>query len=359
MMLRIIFFAFNIFILIFLKANSLEEVKFNEHIKKEPFIEKQPNKKIASIKWEKTFNKNKSPLYWEKLDKDAKIPSNDFIKFANNYKKAFKVKSLDRSVIVDETYYPEISHYVPNGYVSYDQKLLTTSLRTISKLRFCDGKNFEYKCADGILNIDLNLISTDKFSLNTKYSLQSISDRGTKFGEESSIGFKIARQVHQNWSIAFGGENVIHLDKDIDLGRNFYLISSIYKKLGSSNKDNPSILFINAGIGSDFYGYKGNGFLWRSPCLGEPNLTGDDKNNCSWGPIGSIALAANDRITFVNEWFGYSYGSGISIKPFKEGHIILSLYATDFIKGFPKYAKEHCPNKECDTRFYGNISVSF
>ena len=36
------------------------------------------------------------------------------------------------------------------------------------------------------------------------------------------------------------------------------------------------------------------------------------------GPIGSIALALNDRITFVNEWFGYSYGSGVSIKPLKE-----------------------------------------
>ena len=93
--------------------------------------------------------------------------------------------------------------------------------------------------------------------------------------------------------------------------------------------------------------------------MGKPNLTGDDKNNCSWGPIGSIALALNDRITFVNEWFGYSYGSGVSIKPFKEKNIVLSLYATDFIKGFPKYAEEHCPNKDCDSRFYGNISVSF
>jgi len=359
MILRIIFFAFNIFILIFLKANSLEEFKFKEHLKKEPFIERKSDQKIASLKWEKTVNKNNTHLYWEKVDEDTKIPSIESSNFANTYKKAFKVKSLDRSVIVDEIFYPEISHYVPNGYVSYDQKLLTTSLRTISKLRFCDGKNFEYKCADGILNIDFNLISTDKFSLDSKFSLQSISDRGTKFGEESSMGFKIAKEVNPNWSIAFGGENIIHLDKDIDLGRNFYFIASTHKKLGPSKKDIPSILFINAGIGSDFYGYKGNGFLGRTPCLGEPNLTGDDDNNCSWGPIGSIALAPNDRITFVSEWFGYSYGSGFSIKPFKERSIVLSLYATDYIKGFPKYAKEHCPNNDCDTRFYGNISLSF
>ena len=311
------------------------------------------------IKWENVDFGIKNQLKWKRIDQETinKLVENN--SKTNNLKKNIKVKSLDRSLKINNIYYPEISHYVPNGYVSDSDKFLTTSLRTISKLRFCDGKNFEYKCADGILNIDFNLISTDKFSFNSKYSLQSISNRGTKFGEESSIGFKIAKQLNPNWSIAFGGENIIHLDKDIDLGRNFYLISSTYKKLGSSNKDNPSILFINAGIGSDFYGYKGNGFLWRAPCLGEPNLTGDDKNYCSWGPIGSVALAPNDRITFINEWFGYSYGTGFSIKPFKEGTIVLSLYATDFIKGFPKYAEEHCPKNECDTRFYGNISLSF
>ena len=358
-MLKIIFFIFNILILAFLRVSSHEEFKFLGNIKKEPFINENLDKKIASLKWEKVINEIKSPLYWEKVDDTTKIPNIEFSNISNNYKKSYKVKSLDRSVTVNNIQYPEISHYVPNGYVSDNQKFLTTSLRTISKLRFCDGKNFEYKCADGILNIDFNLINTDKFSFNSKYSLQSISNRGTKFGEESSIGFKIAKQVNPNFSIAFGGENILHLDKDIDLGRNFFLITSTYKKLGTFKKDNPSILFINAGIGSDFYGYKGNGFLWRAPCLGEPNLTGNDKNNCSWGPIGSIALATNDRITFVNEWFGYSYGSGVSIKPLKESNIVLSLYATDFIKGFPKYAEEHCPNNTCDPRFYGNISVSF
>ena len=317
------------------------------------------SKKNNLLDWEKVNNNIKNKLRWE--DTDQSFINNLIENSAKEIilKKNIQVKALDRSVTINSIPYPEISHYVPNGYVSDRDKFFTTSLRTISKLRFCDGKNFEYRCADGILNIDFNLISTDKFSFNSKYSLQSISNRGTQFGEESSIGFKIARQLNPNWSIAFGGENIIHLDKDIDLGRNFYLISSSYKKLGSSNKDNPSILFLNAGIGSDFYGYKGNGFLWRAPCLGEPNLTGNDKNNCSWGPIGSFAFAPNDRITFINEWFGYSYGSGFSIKPFKERNIILSLYATDFIKGFPKYAKEHCPNNECDTRFYGNISLSF
>ena len=111
--------------------------------------------------------------------------------------KNIQVKALDRSVTINSIPYPEISHYVPNGYISDYQKSFTTSLRTISKLRFCDGKNFEYKCADGILNIDFNLLSTENFSFNSKFSLQSISNRGTSFGEESSIGFKIAKNTRR------------------------------------------------------------------------------------------------------------------------------------------------------------------
>ncbi len=318
-----------------------------------------PSKENKPLYWEDENIEIKNILKWEKIDQNILNQSIENENKSKIYKKNIQVKALDRSVTINNTQYPEISHYVPNGYISDDTKSLTTSLRTISKLRFCHGRNFEYKCADGILNIDFNLLSNENFSFNPKFSLQSISNRGTNFGEESSIGFKFARKLTPYWSLGFGGENIIHLDESIDLGRNYYFIASTFRKIGSSNKDNPSILFINAGVGSDFYGYKGNGFLWRAPCLGEPNLTGNNKNNCSWGPIGSIALAANDRITFVNEWFGYSYGTGVSIKPLKKENIVLSLYVTDFIKGFPKYAKEHCHNNKCDPRFYGNISLSF
>lgn len=359
-MLRTFLYILNIFFLISFNAYGNEELKVIKRIKKETLSEKTfSNQKRASLEWEKVFEKDKSQLNWEKVDEGE---LNIFLENANrsqNHSPTISVKSLDRSVTVNNLQYPEISHYVPNGYVSSDQKFLTTSLRTISKLRFCDGKNFSYKCADGLLNIDLNLIKTESFSFNSKFSLQSISNRGTDFGEESSLGFKIAKQFSPNLSLAIGGENIIHLDKNIDLGRNLYLISSTFKQFGKSDKDNPSMLFLNIGIGSDFYGYKGNGFLWRAPCLGKPNLTGDANDNCSWGPIGSISLAPNDRVNFINEWFGYSYGSGVSIKPFKEGNIVMSIYATDYIKGFPKYAENHCPRKKCDPRFYGNISVSF
>ena len=107
-------------------------------------------------------------------------------------------------------------------------------------------------------------------------------------------------------------EEKIYLDDKTDLGRNYYIVGSTFYKLNES--EYPAILFFNAGIGSDYYGFKGNGFLFRSPCLGSPNLTGANNNQCSWGPIASASIAFNDRFAFINEWFGYSYGTGISLR---------------------------------------------
>ena len=188
--------------------------------------------------------------------------------------------------------------------------------------------------------------------------MQSLSSRGTSFGEGFSLGVKIAKEISPNWSIAFGGENLAHFDKTVDLGHNFFVIASTYRPFNS--RENSSILFLNLGIGSDFYGYKGNGFLFRTPC-GSNSLTGtiDEPNSCSWGPIGSVSFAPNDRLSIISEWFGYSYGAGFSVRPFRENSLSLSLFATDFIKGFPKYAEDHCSRGICETRFYGSISLNF
>ena len=199
------------------------------------------------------------------------------------------------------------------------------------------------------------------YSLNSKVSFQSLTNRGTNFGEGISLGFKFAKEVNNEWSLAIGGENIIHFDDTVDLGRNFFIVTSTCRQIGNQNKENPPFIFLNAGLGSDFYGYKGNGFLFRTPCLGRNTLTGnaDNPNSCSWGPIGSIALSLNDRFTIINEWFGYSYGTGFSIRPFKDNSMSVSIFATDYINGFPKYAEEFCTNNSCNTRFYGNISVNF
>ena len=208
------------------------------------------------------------------------------------------------------------------------------------------------------MDLDFKLFNNNNFSIYPKINIQSLTNRGTNFGDGVSMGVKVAKELSPNWSLAIGGENIIHFDETIDLGHNFYVIASTYIPLSKREKSN--ILFLNVGIGSDYFGYKGNGFLFITPC-GNNTLTGTsfEPNSCSWGPIGSVAYSLNDRFSIISEWFGYSYGAGFSIRPFKENSLSISLFATDFIRGFPKYAEDYCTLGMCETRFYGNISLNF
>ena len=319
-------------------------------------------KKRDNLIWKiEETNKATNPLW--KGDK-RKITKEKIPKFSNFEKNDYFIRAIGRGITVNSLIYPSISNYVPNGYVEDRFKTLTISTRGISKIRHCNGPNFSKNCADAVMDIDFNLINKDSFSFNPKLTIQSLTNRklglsrtGTEIGEASSLGFKAAKEFNPKWSIAIGGENIIHLDSKSDLGRNFYIVTSTYYPI-NKNKE-PSILFFNAGIGSDFYGYKGNGYLGNINCLGTPNLTGNGENTCSIGPITSIALAFNSRVSLVSEWFGYGYGAGVSLRPFRKKAVDFSLFATDFIKGFPKYMEENCPHKSCSTRFYGSVNITF
>ena len=230
------------------------------------------------------------------------------------------------------------------------------SSRGISRTRHCDAAFLD--CVDAILDIDFNLINLKNYSFNPKVSIQVYLIEAQNL-EGISLGFKSAKSLSPNWAVSIGGENIIHFDETIDLGRNFYFVASTFMPLSNEDEKITPILFLNGGIGSDFYGYKGNGFLGKTTCLGESTLTGGGTNNCNWGPIGSIALVLNENFSLISEWFGYGYGSGLSIKPLKNKSIIFSFFATDFIKGFPAYISDGCPKNICSTRFYGNLSLTF
>ncbi len=314
----------------------------------------------GKLNWEKSIKEDteNETLIWgeSEFPQEKVIP----IKFEKKrIDKILDVRAIGRSVIINDYIYPEISNYVPNAFVEDWRKTFTLSTRGISATRHCHGKNFSSGCIDGVLDLDFNLVNADKFSFNPKINVQSLTGRNSSIGEGVNLGFKTAYKFSDKWSFAFGGENIIHFDKTVDLGRNFYLVGSTYKPLNKSLKKKGPILFLNAGIGTDFYGYKGNGYLGNVNCFGKPNLTGEGSNNCNIGPIGSISIAFNDRFSFNNEWFGYGYGTGFSVRPIKDSSLSLSIYATDYIKGFPKYSKDWCPNNTCKTRFYGSISLTY
>ena len=312
----------------------------------------------TKLNWQPILTDFENHLIWYELDEKEIYKEQIKIKTIAQKNKVFSVRSLGKAVNVNGFNYPDISNYVPNAYVEDPNKTFGLSTRGISKTRYCNGKNFSSACMDGALDIDFKLFNNNEVSIYPKVNIQSLTNRGTDFGNGISLGLKIAKDITPNWSLALGGENIIHFDKSIDLGHNYYLIASTYLPLDSTSKS--KILFLNAGLGSDFYGYRGNGFLFRTPC-GNNSLTGtvDDPNSCTWGPIGSVALAFNDRFSVISEWFGYSYGTGFSIRPFEGNSLTISFLATDFISGFPKYAEDFCQASSCTTRFYGSIGLNF
>ena len=172
-----------------------------------------------------------------------------------------------------------------------------------------------------------------------------------------SPGFKYAKNYSDTSAIAFGGDHIVHFDEVTDLGRNFYLVGT--KVFVLDNSEKPKLIVFNGGLGSDFFGYKSNGFIARTSCFDKPTLTGDGTKYCNWGPIGSLAYFHNDRIGFLTEWFGYGYGLGISYRPLKNLPISTSLMVTDLFGNFPNDIADGCPDKTCKPRLYGNISWSF
>ena len=271
--------------------------------------------------------------------------------------KNFQVRALGKGLTINGKIYPNISSYVPNGFVEDWEKNITMSVRLINKTRSCEKNSLD--CSDALLETDINLFNTFNESINLKWAMQSLSSRndGTKFGEGNSFGFKAAKKITPKFSMAIGGDHIVHMDKTIDLGRNFYFVGSRYYPLSTNNSQ--SFFILTGGIGSDFFGYRGNGYLAKTSCFGEPNLTGNGKNECSWGPIGSASFVLNEYFAIVNEWFGYGFGTGISIKPLKNYPVNFSIYATDYLGNFPDYISSSCKGGECGSRFYGDISISF
>ena len=346
---------FKIFFLILLSLFTTYKIPNLIAEKKEGEIKSNSIKKLF---WELSNPKTVEKLNWYEVGKEEIFKEQIKIKNISRNTDIFSVRSTGKGVTINGFYYPDISNYVPNAYVEDPSKFLGLTTRVISKTRSCNGNNFSKGCIDGVLDLDFKLFNNNELSIYPKVHIQSLTNRGTNFGDGVSLGVKIAKELSYNWSLAFGGYNIVHFDKTIDLGHNFFVVASTYLPL--SNSKESKILFLNAGIGSDFYGYKGNGFLFRTPC-GNNTLTGtsNDPNSCSWGPIGSLALSINDRVSFISEWFGYSYGFGFSIRPLKENSLRISFFATDFINNFPKYAKDQCIGGICKTRFYGSIGLNF
>lgn len=275
-----------------------------------------------------------------------------------------QVRGIGRGYTVNGHPYPDVSLKLPNAFALDQQFVFSGQLSGTSRTRPCrvpKGGNWT-DCADGEAFIEVTPLRGANASLGLNWTIQSLSSRnsGTSFGNGQSIGFKGALNLTPTLAVAFGGEQIIQFDNTTDLGRNYYLLLS--QAIPLSRAEKPAVLVATAGIGSDLFGYGGNGTLGQTDCIGGNNIsskTYPKGTNCYWGPVGAVSLALNDRLSFGVEWFGYGLGAGLSVRPFGDLPLTASVYAIDFLGNTPSYIQDTCTTDPCETRYYGRLTYSF
>lgn len=275
-----------------------------------------------------------------------------------------RVRGVGRGFTVNGHPYPDISLKLPNAFAIDPQFTFSGQLTGTNRTRSCQvpqGGSWT-DCADGELFLELTPLRGNNASLGLNWTIQSLSSRnsGTTSGSGQSIGFKGALNLTPTLGLAFGGEQIIQFDNKTDLGRNYYLLLS--QAIPLSRVEKPPVLVATAGIGSDFFGYGGNGVLGQSNCIGGNNISSNNfprGTNCYWGPVGAVSLALNDRLSLGVEWFGYGLGAGLSVRPFREVPLTASIYAIDFLGNTPSYIQDSCTTDPCQTRYYGRLTYSF
>ncbi len=275
---------------------------------------------------------------------------------------AFQVRSVGRGFTVNGNPYPDISLKLPNAFALDQQFNFSAQLLGTSRTRTCQvpqGKSWT-ECSDGDLFLELTPLTGKNASLGINWTLQSLSNRNTSFGSGQSLGFKGALNLTPTLGLAFGGEQIIQFDGNTDLGRNYYLLLSQAVPLSRGEK--PAMLVATAGVGSDAFGYGGNGVLGSTNCIGGGNISSNNYpkgTDCYWGPVGALSVAINDRLSIGAEWFGYGIGAGLSLRPFSDLPLTASLYAIDFLGNTPSYIQDTCTTDPCETRYYGRLTYSF
>ncbi len=275
-----------------------------------------------------------------------------------------KVRGLARGITVNGDPYPDTGLNVPNGFAQDREFTVSTTLTGTSRTRSCrvpSGGNW-IDCADSEAYLDITPFKGEYASLGFQYTIQSLTSRNRGTGQFAgqSIGFRTAINLTPTTGLAFGGEHIIQLDDSTDLGRNFYLVLS--QAIPLSRGTNPILFVATAGIGSDFYGYAGNGTLGSTNCLSGNNVSSlnyPQGTDCFWGPIGALSLHLGSQVSIGYEWFGYGIGAGVSVRPIKDIPLTFSLYATDFLGNTPSYLDGLCTTNPCEARYYGRLTMSF
>ena len=342
-----------------------------------PTGELQADQPPAAPRWQRvdapgSGSAPNSPVRWAQAPATT-VPVSTPIKPQQPPKPQAIARSVGRAFSYGGVLYPEVGFWVPTAFrqdVARKFVLTYQLLGNPTNTGSPDAPSwneFWNTYSDGQYQAEFTPLIMGPISAGITFSQQesfvgSRSD-GNYRDSGASIGFQVKSSLSPTTGFAIVGQNQEQLfggggpngrypgaidNIQADLGRSYLFIASQSVPLGNwFGAKTPAIATLTAGAGNGRY-----------------KPIDDTRKNWvnygNYGPIGTLSLAFNQRISIFAEWAGQYNGIGASFKPFERIPVVGTVMLRDFQGAHQGIVNCQGGNPDnCRTTVDGRITVSF
>ncbi|PNW37241.1 UNVERIFIED_CONTAM: hypothetical protein BEN50_16190, partial [Euhalothece sp. KZN 001] len=230
---------------------------------------------------------------------------------------------------------PSISVLNPIGYGN-SWGNIGVGLSYQERTRFGDSE-------DGSLSFSMGFGDPQRsVGFDTTVTILSLTDDNQSAAfSTGSMSFKLSRNLSNNTAVSLGVENLIRWPEGSgDSGTSTYLVGSKLFQLRDEPFSPFGIAYLTAGVGNGRF---------RPP---EDFDFEDD--GFQFNPFASLAVQVLPRVNAMTEWTGQDISVGLSIVPFREIPLVITLAGID-LQG----NAEEAFGREGKARFTGAVSYGF
>lgn len=282
-------------------------------------------------------------------------------------------RSVSRNITYGDTLYPEMGFWIPSVFRQAEDYRFTFTYQLLGNPTngitpdWCNWEDFWTKCSDGQYLAEVTPLIWGPLSVGVNYSQQESFVGGRADGSfeqgGQAVGFQVKSNLSRNIGAGVVGFNLWNPygkggpngrypapgeEIQADLGRTYLFMGSAAWDLGFwFGSDTPAVLAVTAGIGNGRY----------------KDIFDTQKfwvNYGPYSPIGVVALAFNEHLSFFAEHQGQYNGFGLSYKPFKQVPLTGTLMFRDFQGTYTGVVNCQGGNPDnCRTTVDGRITFSF
>ena len=264
-------------------------------------------------------------------------------------------RSVSRNITYGDALYPEMGFWIPSMFRQAEDYRFTFTYQLLGNPTndgmpdSCNWEDFWNKCIDGQYLAEVTPLIWGPLSVGVNYSQQesfvgSRADGSFDQGGQA-VGFQVKSNLIRNIGAGVVGFN---LWNPYGKGGPYLFMSSAAWDLGFwFGSDTPAVLAVTAGIGNGRYeDFFDTQKFWVNYGL--------------YSPIGVVALAFNEHLSFFAEHQGHYNGFGLSYKPFKQVPLSGTLMFRDFQGTYTGMVNCQGGNPDnCRTTVDGRITLSF